>query len=250
MALACLQQARPQMTGLEQHGSALGSRQHAACLRQAGARLPRRQRRAVAATAAAADAPQRRVVVTGQGVVSSLGHDADEFYNNLLAGKSGISMIEGWDTSDFSTRFAGQIKDQPDCDGLMLKKWEKRVDAVMRYMMVSGKKALADAGLPWDGPELQELNRARCGILVGTAMGGMQTFSTAVEALCTSYKKMNPFCIPFAISNMGEGRQRPRREGGSLSGYEGAQQWLFAAKAHSRGAARGFLCSGVDIPWA
>ncbi len=72
--------------------------QHTACLRPAAARLPRRQRR-VAAAAAAADAkPQRRVVVTGQGVVTSLGHTPDEFYNNLLAGKSGISMIEGWDT--------------------------------------------------------------------------------------------------------------------------------------------------------
>lgn len=74
----------------------------AACLRQVAARLPRRQRRAVAAAAAAApDAPPRRVVVTGQGVVSSLGHSADEFYNNLLAGKSGISMIEGWDTCEW-----------------------------------------------------------------------------------------------------------------------------------------------------
>lgn len=207
MALACSQQTRLQMSGLEQHGSALGSRQHtgsAVCLRQVTARLPRRQRRATAAAAAAAaDAPPRRVVVTGQGVVSSLGHSADEFYNNLLAGKSGISMIEGWDTADFSTRFAGQIKDQPDCDGLVLKKWEKRIDSVMRYMMVSGKKALADAGLPWDGPEMHDIDRSRCGILVGTAMGGMHTFATAVEALCTSYKKMNPFCIPFAISNMG-----------------------------------------------
>ena len=68
----------------------------AAALRPA-ARLPRR-RRHVAAAAAAADAPPRRVVVTGQGVVSSLGHSPEEFYMNLLAGRSGISMIEGWDT--------------------------------------------------------------------------------------------------------------------------------------------------------
>lgn len=67
--------------------------------RRPAALLPRRQRRASAVAAAAAtEAPPRRVVVTGQGVVSSLGHDPDEFYNNLLAGKSGVSMIEGWDT--------------------------------------------------------------------------------------------------------------------------------------------------------
>ncbi|PSC74659.1 3-oxoacyl-[acyl-carrier] synthase chloroplastic isoform B [Micractinium conductrix] len=204
MSLACLQQGKLQLGSKEQLSSAIGSRQHAACFRPAAARLPRRHRRAVAAAAAAAtDAARRRVVVTGQGVVSSLGHDPDTFYNNLLAGKSGVSLIEGWDTSDFSTRFAGQIKEQPDCDGLMLKKWERRVDSVMRYMMVAGKKALGDAGLPWEGPELKDLDRQRCGVLVGTAMGGMQTFATAVEALQTGYKKMNPFCIPFAISNMG-----------------------------------------------
>lgn len=69
--------------------------------------------------------------------------------------------------AEFSTRFAGQIKQQPDCDGLVLKKWEKRIDVVMKYMMVSGKKALADAGLPWDGPEMKDIDRQRCGILIG-----------------------------------------------------------------------------------
>ncbi|KAI7838733.1 hypothetical protein COHA_007529 [Chlorella ohadii] len=111
-------------------------------------------------------------------------------------------MIEGWDTAEYSTRFAGQIKDF-NSDGLVVKKWDKRIDNVMRYMIVAGKKALADAGLPWEGPELKDLDRSRCGILIGTAMGGMDTFATAVESLCTSFKKMNPFCIPFAIQNMG-----------------------------------------------
>ncbi len=73
----------------------------AACLRPA-ARLPRRQQRhlraAAVVAAAQTDSKPRRVVVTGQGVVSSLGHSPDEFYANLLAGQSGISLIEGWDT--------------------------------------------------------------------------------------------------------------------------------------------------------
>ena len=91
-----------------------------ACFRPAAARLPRRHRRAVAAAAAAAtDAARRRVVVTGQGVVSSLGHDPDTFYNNLLAGKSGVSLIEGWDTCECdwwggpaSTGYRGQAGDR------------------------------------------------------------------------------------------------------------------------------------------
>lgn len=68
----------------------------------------------------------------------------------------------------------------------MLKKWEKRLDKVIKYLTVAGKKAMAGAGLPWEGPEMKELDRQRCGILIGTAMGGMDTFARAVEALHTS----------------------------------------------------------------
>lgn len=144
----------------------------------------------------------RRVVVTGLGVVSSVGHEPDEFYNNLLAGQSGISLIEGFDASDYTTRIAGEIKEL-DCEGYIVKKWEKRIDSVIKYLQVAGKKALEDAGLSWQGPDIKELDRSKCGILVGTAMGGMNTFAVAVEALETSgYRKMNPFCIPFAITNM------------------------------------------------
>ncbi|KAG2434832.1 hypothetical protein HXX76_007717 [Chlamydomonas incerta] len=145
----------------------------------------------------------RRVVVTGMGLVSCLGHDHDEFYNNLLDGKSGISNIEGFACADYTTRFAGEIKSL-DCTGYVTKKFEKRVDAVIKYILVAGKKALGDAGLAWDGQEIKDLDRMRCGTLVGTAMGGMTSFANAVEALETSgYRKMNPFCIPFAITNMG-----------------------------------------------
>ncbi|GLC42792.1 Protein TRANSPORT INHIBITOR RESPONSE 1 [Pleodorina starrii] len=145
----------------------------------------------------------RRVVVTGMGVVSCLGHEHGEFYNNLLAGKSGISLIEGFNASDYTTRFAGEIKSL-DCSGYVTKKFEKRVDPVIKYILVAGKKALGDAGLAWDGQEIKDLNRLRCGTLVGTAMGGMTSFANAVEALETSgHRKMNPFCIPFAINNMG-----------------------------------------------
>ncbi|KAG2486649.1 hypothetical protein HYH03_014705 [Edaphochlamys debaryana] len=149
------------------------------------------------------EAAPRRVVVTGMGLVSPLGHEHDEFYNNLLAGRSGISLIEGWNTQDYTTRFAGEIK-KVDCTGYVTKKFEKRIDATIKYILVAGKKALGDAGLPWDGPELKELDRLRCGTLVGTALGGMTSFATACAALEESgFKKMNPFCIPFSINNMG-----------------------------------------------
>uniref|UniRef100_A0A7S3QL33 3-oxoacyl-[acyl-carrier-protein] synthase I, chloroplastic n=3 Tax=Dunaliella tertiolecta TaxID=3047 RepID=A0A7S3QL33_DUNTE len=159
--------------------------------------------RAVASQHAQGEEQPRRVVVTGMGVVSPLGHELDEFYNNLLAGKSGISLIENFDAGDLSTRFAGEIKEL-DASPYIIKKLEKRVDACIKYIMVSGKKALQDAGLDPEQDTIKDLDKARCGILIGSAMGGMTSFSNAVEALFTAgYRKMNPFCIPFAINNMG-----------------------------------------------
>jgi 3-oxoacyl-[acyl-carrier-protein] synthase II len=92
-------------------------------------------RRSVAAAAAPACGPgadpARRVVVTGMGVVSCLGHDPDTFYNALLAGQSGIRAIEGWDTTDFTTTFAGQIRDF-DPGVYIDKKNARRMDDVIK----------------------------------------------------------------------------------------------------------------------
>ncbi|KAL3625274.1 Protein TRANSPORT INHIBITOR RESPONSE 1 [Castilleja foliolosa] len=142
----------------------------------------------------------RRVVVTGMGVETPLGHDPDVFYNNLLEGVSGISEIEGFDCSQFPTRIAGEIKSF-STDGWVAPKLSKRMDKFMLYMLTAGKKALADAGITED--VMEELNKARCGVLIGSAMGGMKVFNDAIEALRISYRKMNPFCVPFATTNMG-----------------------------------------------
>ncbi|KAK4396815.1 3-oxoacyl-[acyl-carrier-protein] synthase II, chloroplastic [Sesamum angolense] len=132
---------------------------------------------------------QRRVVVTGMGVETPLGHDPDTFYNNLLEGVSGISEIEAFDCSQYPTRIAGEIKSF-STDGWVAPKLSKRMDRFMLYMLTAGKKALADAGITED--VMDELNKARCGVLIGSAM-----------ALRISYRKMNPFCVPFATTNMG-----------------------------------------------
>uniref|UniRef100_A0A0C9SAU4 beta-ketoacyl-[acyl-carrier-protein] synthase I n=1 Tax=Wollemia nobilis TaxID=56998 RepID=A0A0C9SAU4_9CONI len=143
---------------------------------------------------------QRRVVVTGMGVVTSLGHDPDSFYNNLLQGKSGISEIESFDCTDFPTRIAGEIKSF-STDGWVAPKLSKRMDKFMLYMLTAGKKALADGGMHEE--VLRELDKSKCGVLIGSALGGMKVFNDAVEALRISYRKMNPFCVPFATTNMG-----------------------------------------------
>ncbi|XP_060205966.1 3-oxoacyl-[acyl-carrier-protein] synthase II, chloroplastic-like [Lycium barbarum] len=142
----------------------------------------------------------RRVVVTGVGVVSPIGHDPDMFYSNLLEGKSGISQIEAFDCSEFPSRIAGEIKEF-STDGWVAPKLSKRADKFMLYMLTAGKKALADAGVTED--ILQDLDKARCGVLIGSALGGMKVFHDGIEALQVSYRKMNPFCVPFATTNMG-----------------------------------------------
>ncbi|KAM7276483.1 hypothetical protein ACFE04_018349 [Oxalis oulophora] len=143
---------------------------------------------------------QRRVVVTGMGVVTPLGHEPDIFYDNLLQGVSGISEIQTFDCAQFPTRIAGEIKSF-STDGWVAPKLSKRMDKFMLYMLTAGKKALADGGLTQD--VMDELNKTKCGVLIGSAMGGMKVFNDAIEALRISYKKMNPFCVPFATTNMG-----------------------------------------------
>lgn len=142
----------------------------------------------------------RRVVVTGLGVASPIGHDPDTFYSNLLEGISGISQIEAFDCSEFPSRIAGEIKEF-SADGWVAPKLSKRADKFMLYMLTAGKKALADAGITED--LLPDLDKARCGVLIGSALGGMKVFYDGIEALQVSYKKLNPFCVPFATSNMG-----------------------------------------------
>ncbi|XP_077240930.1 3-oxoacyl-[acyl-carrier-protein] synthase II, chloroplastic-like [Tasmannia lanceolata] len=143
---------------------------------------------------------KRRVVVTGMGVVTPVGHEPDMFYNNLLEGVSGISEIEAFECAQFPTRIAGEIKSF-STDGWVAPKLSKRMDKFMLYLLTAGKKALADGGITED--VMNELDKTKGGVLIGSAMGGMKVFNDAIEALRVSYKKMNPFCVPFATTNMG-----------------------------------------------
>nr|GLL35083.1 3-oxoacyl-[acyl-carrier-protein] synthase II [Ipomoea trifida] len=156
----------------------------------------------VVAEQSAKEAPKlkRRVVVTGVGVVSPIGHDADLFYNNLLEGVSGISEIEGFDCSKFPTRIAGEIK-KFSADGWVSPKLVNRADKSMLYMLTAGKKALEDGGVTDD--VIAELDKTKCGIVIGSALGGLKVCTDAVEASLVSYRKVNPFSIPFGSHSMG-----------------------------------------------
>jgi len=155
--------------------------------------------------AVATQDPKKRVVITGMGVASVFGNDIDHFYNQLLDGVSGIDTISRFDASEFPTNFGGQIKNF-DNEDLIDKKNARRYDDCLSYCMVASKKALRAAGIEKEAnPEAHEkLNKARVGVLVGSGMGGLTVFQDGVKALVEKgYKKITPFFIPYAITNMG-----------------------------------------------
>ncbi|KAI3766364.1 hypothetical protein L2E82_16419 [Cichorium intybus] len=114
---------------------------------------------------------KRRVVVTGLGVVSPVGHDADVFYDNLLEGVSGISEIEAFNCDQFPTKIAGEIKSFSP-DDWVSPKLSKRVDKFTLYSITAGKKALEDGGVT--SVVMREFDLTKCGIIIGSALGGMK----------------------------------------------------------------------------
>lgn len=144
---------------------------------------------------------KRRIVVTGMGLVSSFGSDIDTFYDSLLEGKSGIVPIAAFPVEEYPTRIAGEVTGFEVGDYLD-KKQARRVDPFIRYTVVSGKKALEDAKLT--GNALDALDKSRCGVLVGSGMGGMSVFHDGTKTIIDKgHKRLTPFFIPYIIPNMG-----------------------------------------------
>lgn len=144
---------------------------------------------------------KKRIVVTGLGVVSSLGQDVDEYYHNLLQGKSGIKPITEFPCDTMSTRFAGSVQDF-DTEGYIDKKQARRVDRCISFGIVAGKKALEMAQLDEEGRG--KLNKERCGVVIGSGMGGMGVFVDGVQTLNDrGSKRVSPFFVPYILTNMG-----------------------------------------------
>ena len=141
---------------------------------------------------------KRRIVVTGTGVVSCFGSDVEAFYQSLLEGRSGVGPITQFPCEEYPTRFVCAVKDF-NPEGYLDKKQARRVDPVDAYAIVAGKKALEQAGLK----DLSGLDTSRCGVIIGSGMGGMKAFYEGVETVVTKgFKRLTPFFVPFIISNM------------------------------------------------
>ncbi len=147
---------------------------------------------------------RKRIVVTGMGLVSCFGTDVNTFYDKLLKGESGVRPIQTFPCEEYPTRFAGEVTDF-DPGEYIEKKLARRLDPYARYGMVAGKKALEMAGLL--APEaLETLNRKRCGVIIGSGMGGMTVFADGCNTIATKgYKRLTPFFVPFIITNMAGG---------------------------------------------
>lgn len=148
----------------------------------------------------------RRVVVTGMGVVSPLGRGVKHNWESLMAGKSGISRIEGVDLKDIPVMIAGQVpfgENEPDFnpDTVFAPKDQKKNDKFIMYGMAAAGDALKDAG--WDAETASEEEKNRAGVMMGAGIGGLQgIYENAVSFNEFGMKKISPFFIPSVLINL------------------------------------------------
>ena len=139
----------------------------------------------------------RRVVVTGIGMLSPLGNDPQTTWENLLLGKSGISNIDHFDTSEFQTKFAGLVNDF-NAQDYMERKEAKKMDLFIQYGVAAAVQAFKDSGL-----EINEENAHRVGVAVGAGLGGLGLIESGYDKMLKGGpRKLSPFFVPSTIINM------------------------------------------------
>lgn len=144
---------------------------------------------------------ERRVVVTGIGALTPVGKTAPDFWNGLISGKSGVRTITHFDTSDYPTKFAGQIENY-DSNNYFDRKEARRLDPVTQYGLIVADETIADSKI-----DLEKINRDRVAVLIGTGIGGMKTFyDQSISHHEHGPKGVNPFFIPMLIPDMPAGQ--------------------------------------------
>jgi len=143
-----------------------------------------------------------RVVVTGMGVVTSLGKDLETFWDNLMSGKSGVSTVEAFDVSEYTTRIASSVKDF-DPEERFGRKEARKMDRFVQFAVAAGEDALKDSGLKIG----EDIDAERIGVSVGSGIGGLGTWEDNHNLLLEKGpKRVSPFFIPMMIANMGSGQ--------------------------------------------
>ncbi len=143
----------------------------------------------------------RRVVITGMGVVSPIGNDLDTFWQNLTTGKSGVRTITSMDTTDYGCKIAGEVVDFDAKPYFKNFKDARRSDRFAQLAMGASVMALNDSGVDFDA-----VDRDRFGCMVGSGIGGLMTLEEQhCNLLEKSPSRVSPFTIPMMIANISSG---------------------------------------------
>jgi 3-oxoacyl-[acyl-carrier-protein] synthase II len=143
---------------------------------------------------------RRRVVVTGVGAVTPLGNDVPTTWDAVKAGRSGVARITRFDTGDYLTTFAAEVKTF-DAEELIGRKESRRMDRYSRYAVAATLEAVRQAGLALEGDEA-----SRAAVILGTALGGLETIEDGMATLDKrGPRRLSPFLVPMMLPNMAAG---------------------------------------------
>jgi len=143
----------------------------------------------------------RKVVITGIGVVTPLGNDLVSFWDAIKNGRSGIDRITAFDTTDYDCKIAGEVKDFNPIPYFNNPKDVRRTDRYAQFGMAAAKMAVANSGI-----DLEKVDRTRFGVVVGSGIGGLRTLGDQHTILMSKGpSRISPFMIPMMISNMASG---------------------------------------------
>ena len=144
---------------------------------------------------------ERRVVITGMGIVSPVGNDTETFWENIISGKSGISTISNPDLQTYDCKIAGEVRDFDAKQYFSNPKDARRADRFAQLAMGASKMAMEDSGI-----DLSQVDLDRFGCMVGSGIGGLDTLETQHQTLLEkSPSRVSPFTIPMMIANISSG---------------------------------------------
>tara|TARA_B110001454_G_scaffold214626_1_gene234716 strand:- start:179 stop:1420 length:1242 start_codon:yes stop_codon:yes gene_type:complete len=140
---------------------------------------------------------KRRVVVTGLGMITPLGNNVSETWESILKGRSGIALLDHFDTTDFTVRIGGSIKDLA-LDDYIPRKDQKKMDPFIHYGIAAGVQAIEDSGL-----DLDKEDTNRIGVAIGSGIGGLPGIEKGTELFHSGGpRRISPFYVPSNIINM------------------------------------------------
>ena len=143
---------------------------------------------------------ERRVVITGMGALTPIGNNVEEFWNGIKEGKCGIDKITYFDTTDFSVKLAGELKNY-NSEDYFDRREAKRLDKFSQYAIIVAKEAWKDSGL-----NKETENMEKVGVILGTGIGGIETIENEqTKMLEKGPSRISPMYIPMGISNMAAG---------------------------------------------